>query len=244
MTKPEFTLIQGDARQQALCRLLEDAGYRTQLLPPPDKWKYENLPPPGTRLPVASITPALKQSAEAQGFLLMEYGNRPDFKAENGQITAENALCLAMLRGIVLRDTNVLVLGYGAIGSALTQKLLLMGAKVWASARSPQALDTIGRRGACPVPLHQLESVLPQVALIFNTIPAMVLPAESINLISAGTQIFDLASYPGGIDFAAARAKGLDAFPALGLPGKMTPQRAAEAIFHTIMQMLREEDLC
>ena len=244
MTKLEFALIQGDARQQALCRLLEDAGYRTQLLPSPDKWKYENLPPPGTRLPVASITPVLNQSAEEQGFLLMEYGNRPDFKAENGQITAENALCLAMLRGIVLRDTNVLVLGYGAIGSALTQKLLLMGAKVWTSARSPQALETIGRIGACPVLLHQLESVLPRVALIFNTIPAMVLPETSIHLVSAGTQIFDLASYPGGIDFSAARAKGLDAFPALGLPGKMTPQRAAEAIFHTILQMLREENLC
>ena len=48
MTKPEFALIQGDARQPALARLLEGAGYRTQLLPAPEKWKYENLPPPGT----------------------------------------------------------------------------------------------------------------------------------------------------------------------------------------------------
>ena len=39
MTKPEFTLIQGDPRQPALARLLEEAGFRTQLLPAPEKWK-------------------------------------------------------------------------------------------------------------------------------------------------------------------------------------------------------------
>lgn len=241
MTKPEFALIQGDARQPALCLLLEEAGCRTQLLPTPDKWKYENLPPPGTRLPVPKATAPLQQAAEEQGFILMEYGSRPDFKAENGHITAENALCLAMLRGIVLRDTPVLVLGYGAIGSALSQKLLALGAQVWVSARNPQALESIARSGCRPVPLEQLESCLSRVMLIFNTIPAMVLSAPRLKLLSAQAQILDLASHPGGTDFAAAKAMGIEAVSALGLPGKMTPQGAARAMFHTLMQMLREE---
>jgi dipicolinate synthase subunit A len=241
MTKPEFTLIQGDPRQPALARLLEEAGFRTQLLPAPEKWKYENLPPPGTRLPVANATPALRQAAEEQGFLLMEYGRRPDFKAENGHITAENALCLAMLRGTVLRDAPVLVLGYGAIGSALSQKLQALGARVWVAARKPEVLDTIGRTGCCPVPLDALEHGLPQVTLVFNTIPAMVLTKPRLALLPHTAQVLDLASAPGGTDFASARALGLDAVPALGLPGKMTPDPAAAAIFHTLMQMLREE---
>ncbi len=243
MTKPECALLQGDARQPALCLLLEEAGYRTQLLPAPEKWKYENLPPPGTRLPVAKATPGLQEAAEAQGFILMEYGSRPDFKAENGHITAENALCLAMLRGVVLRGTPVLVLGYGAIGSALSQKLLALGARVWVSARNPQALESICRSGCCPIPLAQVESVLPQADLIFNTIPSMVLPAERLKLLSARAQVLDLASHPGGTDFAAAKAMGIEAVSALGLPGKMTPQGAAKAIFHTLMQMLREEQV-
>lgn len=243
MTKPEFALIQGDARQPALCLLLEDAGYQTQLLPAPEKWKYENLPPPGTRLPVARSTPALQEAAEEQGFLLMEYGSRPDFKAENGHITAENALCLAMLRGNILRGAQVLVLGFGAIGSALSQKLLALGSQVWVAARSPQALEAILRSGCRPVPLTQVESALPKVDLIFNTIPAMVLPAAQLKQLSSGTQILDLASHPGGTDFAAAKAMGIDAVSALGLPGRMTPNGAAKAIFHTLMQMLREEQL-
>ncbi len=243
MTKPEFALIQGDARQPALCLLLEEAGYRTQLLPAPEKWKYENLPPPGTRLPVAKSTPALQKAAEEQGFLLMEYGSRPDFKAENGHITAENALCLAMLRGNILRGAHVLVFGYGAIGSALSHKLLALGSQVWVAARNPQALETILRSGCRPVPLTQVEPVLPKVDLIFNTIPAMVLPATHLKRLSSGTQILDLASYPGGTDFAAAKVMGIDAISALGLPGRMTPKGAAKAVFHTLMQMLREEQL-
>ena len=242
MTKPEFALIQGDARQPALARLLEGAGYRTQLLPAPEKWKYENLPPPGTRLPVAKASPALHQAAEAQGFLLMEYGERPDFKAENGHITAENALCLAMLRGVLLRDAPVLVLGYGAIGSALSQKLAALGARVWVAARRPSVLEAIGRSGCCPVPLDSIEACLSGVALVFNTIPAPVLTAARLHRLPPEAQVLDLASNPGGTDFAAARNMGLDAVPALGLPGKMTPGPAAAAIFHTLMQMLREEE--
>ena len=242
MTKPEFALIQGDARQPALARRLEGAGYRTQLLPAPERWKYENLPPPGTRLPVPKASPALRQAAEAQGFLLMEYGDRPDFKAENGHITAENALCLAMLRGVVLRDAPVLVLGYGATGSALSQKLLALGAKVWVAARRPDVLEAVGRSGCCPVPLEGIESCLSGVVLVFNTVPAMVLPASRLQLLPPEAQVLDLASSPGGTDFTAARAMGLDAVPALGLPGKMTPEPAASAIFHTLMQMLREEE--
>lgn len=241
MTQPEFALIQGDARQPALCALLEAAGYRTQLLPAPEHWSRENLPPPGTRLAVPKASAALAEAAAAQGFLLMEYGSRPDFKAENGHITAENALCLAILRGTVLRGTPVLVLGFGAIGSALSQKLLALGARVWVAARRPAALEAIGQSGCCPVPLERLEPCLPQVRLVFNTIPAMVLPAERLKLLPQDAQVLDLASAPGGTDFAAARRMGLDAVPALGLPGKMTPQGAAKAIFHTLMQLLREE---
>lgn len=241
MTKPEFALIQGDARQPMLCRLLEKAGYRTQLLPAPEKWKYENLPPPGTRLPVAKASPVLRQAAEAQGFLLMEYGSRPDFQRENGHITAENALCLAMLRGVVLRNTPVLVLGFGAIGKALSQKLLALEARVWVAARRPEALEEIGSLGCCPVPLAQAETCLPGMKLVFNTIPAMVLPAPRLALLPKGARVLDLASQPGGTDFAAAGTMGLEAVAALGLPGKMTPQGAAEAIFHSLMQQLREE---
>ena len=109
------------------------------------------------------------------------------------------------------------------------------------SARKPEALQAVGRSGCCPVPLDGLESCLPQVALVFNTIPAMVLTKPRLALLPPEAQVLDLASSPGGTDFAAARGMGIDAVPALGLPGKMTPGPAAAAIFHTLMQMLREE---
>lgn len=242
MTKPEFALIEGDARQQILCQLLEEAGYRVQLLPPPEKWQYENLPPPGTLLPAAKASAALRQAAEDQGFILLEYGNRPDFKTENGGITAENAICIAMSQGLI-RGTHTLVIGNGAIGKPLAAKLRALGARVWVAARKPQDLRQIEGAGHCPVPIESLEACLPQVELLFNTVPALVLPLQRLELLSRDARIIDLASKPGGVDFAAAEALGIPTIAALGLPGKMTPHAAAEAVLHTIFLMMREESL-
>lgn len=242
MTKPEFALIEGDARQQILCQLLEEAGYAVQLLPPPEKWQYENMPPPGTLLPAAKASPALRQAAEGQGLVLLEYGSRPDFKTENGGITAENAICIAMSQGLI-RGTHILVIGNGAIGKPLAAKLRALGGRVWVAARKPQDLRQAEGAGHCPVPMESLEACLPQVELIFNTVPALVLTRQRLALLSKEARVIDLASKPGGTDFAAAEELGVRAMPALGLPGKMTPKAAAEAVLHAIFLMMREEEL-
>ena len=52
--------------------------------------------------------------------------------------------------------------------------------------------------------------------------------------------LMDLASLPGGIDFAACERKKIKAFRALGLPGKYSPLTADEIIKETVMLMLEE----
>ena len=53
----------------------------------------------------------------------------------------------------------------------------------------------------------------------------------------------DLASKPGGIDFRAAEQLGLETIWALGLPGKVAPGSAGQAIVDTILQILTEQEV-
>ena len=53
--------------------------------------------------------------------------------------------------------------------------------------------------------------------------------------------ILDLASAPGGTDFEAARAFGIRALTAPGLPGKWSPQTAAEAVRDAVYNILEDE---
>ena len=87
-----FAVLRGDRRQNILCDLLREDGYPVRLLPEPEKWGQENLPPPGAILIAAKAGEPLRRAARDAGFRLLEYGSLPSFQRENGQITAENAL--------------------------------------------------------------------------------------------------------------------------------------------------------
>lgn len=57
-----------------------------------------------------------------------------------------------------------------------------------------------------------------------------------------GALIIDLASLPGGTDFAAAEELGLHTEHALALPGRCAPQTAGALIAQTVLAILEERD--
>lgn len=241
MKQKMFALLPGDRRQAALCALLEDAGCTVQLLPPPEQWGRENLPPPGTVIPVANATAALRDRCAALGFRLLEYGRRPDFMAENGAVTAENALRVAMEEGRLLRGSRALVIGWGNIGKPLALLLRAAGADTAVSARRGAHRAQIAALGLRPARTDALEALLPTRDLVFNTVPAPVLGRAQLELLPPEAAVIDLASAPGGVDLDAARECGRRALPALALPGRMTPRPAAEAILHAVCAALEED---
>lgn len=240
MEKMTFALLPGDRRQAVLCMLLEREGYLVQLLPPAEQWGRENLPPPGTILPVANATAALRQQCTEMGFRLLEYGKRADFMAENGAVTAENALHAAMEEGKLLRGSRALVIGWGNIGKPLCLLLRGMGARVTASARRTAHLAEIDAMACRAARTSALGAILPEQDWVFNTVPAPVLSKAELMLLPEGAVVIDLASAPGGVDLEGARELGVRALPALALPGKMTPRPAAEAVLHAIHNALEE----
>ncbi len=75
-----------------------------------------------------------------------------------------------------------------------------------------------------------------------NTIPAPVLTEPVLAALRPGSLIVDLASKPGGTDFAAAQRLGHRAIHALSLPAACAPETAGEAVARTVCAILAERE--
>ncbi len=233
--------MRGDRRQNLLCDLLIADGHRAQLLPEPEKWGRENLLPPGAFLVTAKASDALKEAALKYGFRLIEYGNIPSFVEENGAITAEGALQIAMRHRLrTLRGSDILVIGYGGIGKPLSAMLKSLGADVSVAVRREEQLWILKGEGYRPVLSKDLLQFAGEYDVIFNTAPQLLLTRPVLEQMSPGVLIVDLASRPGGVDWKTAREMELKAVHALALPGQLTPVSGAIAIQHAIYQICEE----
>ena len=68
----------------------------------------------------------------------------------------------------------------------------------------------------------------------------MVLDKVALQNIKPDSLIIDLASKPGGVDFATAKDLGLKVIWSLGLPGKCAPITSGEIIKDTVINILDE----
>ena len=110
------------------------------------------------------------------------------------------------------------------------------------AARSPEQRANARCAGCRAAPLTALPTLLPGFDAVINTVPAPVLPRALLQQLPGGALIIDLASLPGGTDFAAAEELGLHAEHALALPGRCAPQTAGALIAQTVLAILEERD--
>ncbi len=240
----DFLVLRGDRRQSLLCELLIADGHNAQLISGPDKWGAENLPPPGAFLVTAAADDDVRTAAADNGFYLLEYGRHPAFKEENGAITAENALQVAMKHRLrTLRGSSALVIGSGGIGRPLAALLKAVGCDtVGVAVRREEQLWILKGEGYRPMLSRDLACEIGRYDLVFNTAPQCVLTGTVLSELQPGALVVDLASRPGGVDWEAARALGVKTVQALALPGKLTPVSAALAIRNTVYVLCEEAD--
>lgn len=156
--------------------------------------------------------------------------------------TAEGAIYEAIKHSnITISGANVLVMGYGRIGKILAKMLDGIGAHVFCEARKEKDLAFIEAMGYNRVSIDELNSYLPKMDYIFNTIPAKLLNQTNMKYISQDCTIIDLASAPGGMDFNLASHMGLNVTWALSLPSKVAPKSAAIYLKNTIDQIIKEK---
>jgi dipicolinate synthase subunit A len=166
----------------------------------------------------------------------------------NEKITILNAIATAegtIMEAIAgsdrnLHGSNCLVLGYGRCAKVLAQKLKAMDARVTVAARSLEALAQADAAGHQGVHLPNIKCILPSYHYIFNTIPSLVLDQDCLELVDKNVTIIDIASAPGGVDFAYAKQNKLNAKLCLGLPGKVAPRTSADILVTEINGLIKE----
>ena len=253
--KKLFVVVGIDARQAAAGRVLERAGYAVGGAEQVALADYILLPLPldAARTPLAELLRAAKPGAVAlggrlsvqaktiaqeAGVELVDYFARPELTVYNAIPTAEGCIGILLAeRTRTLWGTNLLLLGFGPVGQALGARLAALGANVTVCARRAEQralAESLGLQGA---ELARLAALAPAFDTVVNTIPAPVLTA-----LRPGSLIVDLASKPGGTDFAAAQRLGCKAIHALSLPAACAPDTAGEAVARTVLTILRERE--
>jgi len=139
-----------------------------------------------------------------------------------------------------LQGSNCLVLGYGRCAKVLARKLKALEARVTIAARSTEAIASACSLGNQGIHLNQLKDTLSSFDYIFNTIPALILDKEYLDLVAPSVTMIDIASAPGGIDFAYAKELKLNAKLCLGLPGKVAPKTSSDIQVTEILAFLKE----
>ena len=171
----------------------------------------------------------------------LDYFQRPELECLNAVPTAEGCLALLLqLRRRTIWESDFLVLGYGRIGRAVARRLDLLGGHTTVAARNAVQRANARCAGHRAAPLDRLPVLLAKHDTVINTIPAPVLPRKMLEKLPRGALVIDLASLPGGTDFDAAEALGIQAEHALALPGKCAPDTAGALIAQTVLTILQE----
>lgn len=172
---------------------------------------------------------------------IYDYLRREEFAVANALPTAEGAVQIAMeqYQGTIY-NSRCLVIGYGRIGKILSRMLKALNAYVTVSARKNDHFRYIQADGNKSMKTQDIKS-LDEFDIVFNTVPKLVIDRPVLAKTGGEVLIIDLASLPGGVDFATAEKLGIKAIHALSLPGKCAPKAAGEIISDTILDMIKEE---
>jgi dipicolinate synthase subunit A len=193
---------------------------------------------PGALLIIGTSTPALDTLAHERGFHIHAYGDDDELMIQRAPTVAEGAVGLAIANTEVsIHDSQVTVIGFGRIGFTMTRLLLAMGAHVTVVARNPVQRARAWELGARPLPLEQLGAGVAGAAMVFNTVPALLLTREILSQMQPDVFVLDLAGAPGGTDFAAAQELGVRAMLGRGL-GKRAPRTAGQSQWRGIRKII------
>ncbi|MHC1694393.1 MAG: dipicolinate synthase subunit DpsA [Eubacteriales bacterium] len=182
--------------------------------------------------------------AEQYDVALHDYYEREELTILNAIPTAESAISIAIQEmPIILDGSSALVTGFGRIGKLLSMKLKALGCKVTVAARKKEDFAWIQAYGCKSVSYEQLDGILPDCDVIFNTVPHLILDDQRLEKVGKNSVIIDLASKPGGVAFAAAKTLGLKVVWALSLPGKFAPISSGLMLADTVRMIMDEESI-
>lgn len=147
---------------------------------------------------------------------------------ENAVATAEGAIA-ELVRNCPynIEGSKIIVTGYGCCGKAIAKKLSAMGARVTVLARRSEVRKQAKQDGFYAVDFAFGPEEAMGAVMLVNTVPAPVVTRLLIRELPRDAYILDIASNPGGTDFACAKESGISADLVLGIPGRFSPKASA-----------------
>ena len=171
-----------------------------------------------------------------------DYNKKESFLLENAYLTAEGAFCLFKENcDTALYRAEILITGYGRIAQALHKILDAAGANVTVCSRSAESESRAVFAGAKHIGFDELLKPSGYDA-VFNTVPHIVFTKKELGCLKKGTKIFDLASFPGGVDTLCAKSEGIEIIDGRKLPSRYSKKSAGYLIGKTVHKII-EEDL-
>lgn len=183
--------------------------------------------------------PLIKELCCRNGVPLIEIAELDDVAVLNSIPTSEGAIQIAMEKTpFTIHKSHCFVLGFGRCGETLARNLKSLGAYTYVAARKEADIARIYELCLEPVPFNRLDETISRAQIVFNTVPAEVLDAGRISLLSRDCLIIDLATAPGGTNFEAATEMGITAIFAPGLPGKVAPVTAGKILADVLPKLI------
>ncbi len=195
----------------------------------------------GGYIPEQVLWTAGESGAECFDFMKSE-----QVALENAVATAEGTIAEVICESDRnLCQSHCIVFGYGRCAKALAERLNGMKAYVTIAARNETQLQEARNKGYETIRLSTLKNKnlqemnsIREADYLFNTIPAPVITREVLGLLNSDTFIIDIASKPGGTDFAACKHLGIHAKLSLGIPGRYAARTSAQILLRAVRHML------
>ena len=179
--------------------------------------------------------PVLKKPLTDKEINFIEMAKLSDVAILNAIPTAEGAIKEAIARtDFTIYNSKVLITGLGKVGLTLAWRLKALGAETYSATRDRGSIARGKDLGLKMISYNNLDDYLSEMEIIFNTVPALIFDKSYLSVMKKDVVILDLASSPGGIDFAAAQNLGINAALLPGLPGKVAPITSAKIMADVI----------
>ncbi|MBQ3165130.1 MAG: hypothetical protein IJC02_11475 [Lachnospiraceae bacterium] len=177
------------------------------------------------------------ERAKEKGVACYDYMEEKSIAIYNSIATAEGTIAEILLSyPRNLHGIKVMVLGYGICAKTLAAKLRGLSAKVCIAARSEHALMEAYANGYCKIRLEKISEVIGEYPLIINTIPARVVTRKELESVDKEVEIYEIASFPYGVDIDTANELGITVRICPSLPAKYAPISSAEILKQYILE--------
>ena len=183
------------------------------------------------------------ETVKSKGVKLYDYYENEALLLANAAATAEGVLFeLIGATDTTVCGSSFLITGYGRTAAALAPRLRALGGRVTVAARSENDRIRAESHGCKAIPLYEMEEELPQCDVLVNTVPARILEEKHLLRMKRDALLLEIASAPYGADEEAIRQSGLRYLKAPGLPGRLSPASAGEAIAQAVLSYERGKE--